>query len=135
MKTRLLGTIAGPCLLALAAAPAVWAQGVAEGPDDVTAVRKDDAAMRAAIAQARRTLPQFLAALAKAPAGAEGFTFKYPLGGWEHIWVDHVARRGDTLTGRLANDPMQDDFELGQPVVVPLKDVDAPIYRWSGRMK
>lgn len=91
--------------------------------DDVTKVSKDDPEMNEARAKAQASLGDFLEMLENPPAGAKGFTFKFPLGGWEHIWVGEVARDGDYLTGRLINEPMQENWALGEPVRVPLKDV------------
>jgi uncharacterized protein YegJ (DUF2314 family) len=107
----------------LAAPPA----GEDEGP--VVNVRTDDPKMNAAIAEARRTLPEFLAALADPPPGVTGFSFKYPLAGHEHIWVDHVERRGDRLVGRLVDTPLEPGYREGQRVTVPIGQVSDWAYR------
>ena len=117
----------GLCLFAAAVIAGIPA--LAEDRADVVQVRTTDAAMNAAIAEAQRTLPQFLALLADPPAGAGDFSFKYPLAGWEHIWVEGIVRRGNRLTGRLANEPMEDGFRLGQRVKVPIKQVSDWAYR------
>lgn len=92
-------------------------------------ISKDDPQMRRAIAKAKQTLPQFLAALADPPPGYSDFIFKYPLAGWEHIWVDHVERHGNVLTGRLSNVPLDPAYRLGQQVAVPLDQVSDWSYR------
>lgn len=89
-------------------------------------VRTGDPKMNAAIAAARRTLPKFLALLADPPPGTGEYTFKYPLEGWEHIWVE---RHGDSLTGRLANIPEQEGYRQGQRVTVPIGEVSDWAYR------
>lgn len=114
-------------VLAAAVAAPVQAEPRAE-PDETVDVRTDDRRMNAAKAKARRTLPAFLAVLA-APAGARDLSFKYPLEGWEHIWVDDVVRRGESLTGRLANNPRERGYRLGQRVTVPLSEISDWAYR------
>ena len=112
--------------LALSATTAGHAQSAAPTQserDDVTMVKQDDPAMNAAIAQAQKTLPTFLAILDKPAPGTDMIGFKFPLGGWEYIWVDNVKRDGDFLTGTLANVPMQEKYQLGDAVKVPFKDV------------
>lgn len=143
MKTRLIGRafiLAG--LLATAACGQAAEQNAEQGADkaqqeavaaregkDMSAVEKSDPAMNAAIAEAKRTLPEFLAKLDSPPPGTGEFVFKYPLGGWEHIWVEQVSRKGDTLTGRLSNVPVQEGFKHGDTVSVPLRAVSDWAYR------
>lgn len=81
---------------------------------------KTDPVMNAAIAEARRTTPEFLAVLSRPPAGARDFAFKYPLEGWEHIWVENVERKGNSLRGQLANVPIAEGYSRGQTVTVPI---------------
>lgn len=119
--------------LALALASGLSAPALAEQEEHdaipIVNVRDTDAKMNAAIAAARRTLPKFLALLADPPSGTGEYTFKYPLGGWEHIWVDHVERRGDSLTGQLANIPEREGYKLGEAVTVPIGEVTDWAYR------
>lgn len=115
--------------LALSPAQAATPPGL-EGRDDVTAVEADDPEMDAAIAEAQRSLPQFLAMLADPPARASDIAFKFPLGGWEHIWVTEVALQGDKLVGRLGNDPVQEGHRFGDVVRVPLGEVSD--WSWRG---
>jgi uncharacterized protein YegJ (DUF2314 family) len=105
--------------------------GEISGRDDseVVYIRADDPAMVAAIAEAQRTLPEFLAVLAKPDPLITNVVFKYPLAGKEHIWVDHVARDGDYLTGRLANDPVLPGYSYQQEVRVKLSDISDWAYR------
>jgi len=126
MKLSLASLLAAPLLAA--ACPSV---ALAQNPDaDPTIeIAADDPVMDAAIAEAQRTLPAFLAVLAHPPAGAEGFVIKFPLGGWEHIWVDNLARDGDRITGTLANAPEQEGHRLGERVSVPLAEVSDWAYR------
>jgi len=117
--TRLLPLAA--LLLAAALPSAASAQNPAADP--TIAIAEDDPAMDAAIAEAQRTLPEFLAVLADPPAGASDFTIKFPLGGWEHIWVSDLVLAGDRVTGTLANTPEQPDHRLGERVSVPLAEI------------
>lgn len=98
-------------------------------PTPVEMVRRDDPEMNGAIAEAQRTLPEFLRLLANPPPGTGEYVFKYPLAGWEHIWVDHVERRGNALTGALADVPQEPGYRHGQRVTVPLGAVSDWAYR------
>ncbi|MCP5395181.1 MAG: DUF2314 domain-containing protein [Sphingomonadaceae bacterium] len=91
--------------------------------DPITMVEAQDPEMNAAIAQAQATLPEWLALLADPPEGSGGFAFKFPLEGFEHIWVGGVTRNGDVLSGRLANVPMLEGWQQGDRVEVPLSEV------------
>jgi uncharacterized protein YegJ (DUF2314 family) len=118
--------------LALLAAPASLAaqpQTAAGTEDKLVSVSERDPDMNAAIAEARRTLPEFLAVVAKPPPGVRDISFKYPLEGWEHIWVTNVQHRGDKLTGQLDNEPVAEGYRLGQQVEVPLSQVSDWSYR------
>jgi uncharacterized protein YegJ (DUF2314 family) len=124
---RSLRLAALPLVLAISAPALAGSQEHDDIP--IVNVRNTDPKMNAAIAAARKTLPKFLALLADPPPGTGEYTFKYPLGGWEHIWVDHVERRGGSLTGRLANIPEQDGYRQGQRVTVPIGEVTDWAYR------
>lgn len=106
------------------------AQPASSEREDVETVATSDPEMNAAIATAKKTLPEFLAVLAEPPHGAGNISFKFPLGGWEHIWVYDVQREGDYLTGLLSNVPMQEAWSQDDPVRVPLKDVSD--WAWMG---
>ena len=76
-----------------------------EGRDDLLLIETGDKEVNAAIAKTQEKLPDFLSGLTDAKA--YNFTFKFPLGGTEHIWVTDVRRDGDHLTGVLDNVPFQ----------------------------
>jgi uncharacterized protein YegJ (DUF2314 family) len=100
-----LAAAAALSLTAAAAAPAVAQDPDREGFVDYSA---DNAAMNAAIAEARRTLPAFWTRLsANEPDGGEMLKVALPAsnGGREHIWVEAVSVRADGYTGRLYNHP------------------------------
>ncbi len=106
--------------LVLSAAPAALAQ------DEVIPFAPDDAAMEAALAEARATLPLFLAhALDDDGYGVEGAVVKvgFPAQGAtdmsvEHIWVAPFARDADGgFVGLLANAPVDlGDLQQGDRV-------------------
>lgn len=89
-----------------AAAPALFAaERVA---DRMQIVSEGDRDMNAAIAEARRTLDDFLALARKPPAGASGFKLKVMLSdahGVEHFWFTPFKETRDGFAGVLANTP------------------------------
>ncbi|MDO9369238.1 MAG: DUF2314 domain-containing protein [Sphingopyxis sp.] len=97
--------------------------------DDMATVEASDARMNGAIAEARAALPEFLAAYRSGQFDRATFVIKYPLGGWEHIWVQIDAIEKDAVLGRLSNVPAQPEYQQGQAVRVPLTDVSDWAYR------
>lgn len=124
---RFLALLAVPLLVCAVPTSVALAQNA--DADPTVPIDADDPAMDAAIAEAQRTLPEFLAVLDRPPAGAGDFVIKFPLGGWEHIWVDNLRHQGDTITGRLANAPEQEGHRLGERVTVPLSEISDWAYR------
>ena len=82
--------------------------------DDMVQVSPQDKEMNAAREKAKETLPEFLSALKSSGSNISEIAFKYPLGGWEHIWVNDVKIDGQYLTGKLNNVPAQDGLGLSQ---------------------
>ena len=111
------------------AAPAVDHDALIEERDDLESVRADDVRMNAAFAEAQATLPDFIAAYRSGRFDPESFVIKYPLGGWEHIWVEIDSIDKDAVSGRLSNVPAQPEYRQGQPVRVPLADISDWAYR------
>lgn len=128
-KAALALRLAALALLAAPASLSAQAQTAAGTEDRVIPVSEEDAEMNAAIAEAKRTLPEFLKVVAKPPPGVRDIGFKYPLEGWEHIWVSNVQRKGDKLTGELDNEPVAQGYRMGQYVEVPLSQVSDWSYR------
>lgn len=116
----------GTLLMPLAAATAQDADHIPP-----VLVEHSDPEMTAAIAEAKRTLPQFLVILSSPPRGATEFSIKYPLGGWEHIWVSDLVRSGNSISGKLANVPEQPEYHLGDLVSVPLASISD--YAWRDK--
>lgn len=126
MRPFVLALIAAP--LMLCALPSVALAQNADA-DPTIYIEADDPVMDAAIAEAQRTLPEFLAVLDDPPRGASEFAIKFPLGGWEHIWVDNLRHQGDRIVGNLANAPEQEGHRLGERVSVPLAEISDWAYR------
>lgn len=98
--------------LALSFVQPAWAQKAetAREPDAIVEFSDEDAQMNAAIAEARRTYPQFLAHFDAAPAqDSSNYLLKVGLpsagGGHEHVWIDGLRRENGRLVGALANEP------------------------------
>ncbi len=90
---------------------------------DVVETSPDDQEMNAAYAKAQETLPEFMAVLADPPPGTGSLAIKFPLAGWEHIWVSNVSYSNGVFTGTLDNVPLQEEWSLGDRVEVPMEDV------------
>ncbi len=112
-----------PALALSMALPLSPALAQNEDADPMEMVEESDPVMNAAIAEAQATLPEWLAVLEDPPAGYEYIVFKFPLEGWEHIWVENVRRDGDVLVGTLSNNPYNEKYALGDTVRVNLSDV------------
>ncbi|MBX9746470.1 MAG: DUF2314 domain-containing protein [Hyphomonadaceae bacterium] len=103
------------------------------GGNGIVFFDENDAAMAAAIEEARRTYPQFLADFGRAPPFRQGdymvkVAMPTPDGGEEHIWVDNLRRDGERLFGMLANEPGNlPGMHLGSPVEID----HARISDWS----
>ena len=131
---------------AILAALALFVPACAEtGPDPADRgdelaaglVESRDPAMRTAIAQAREGLPGFLRRLENPPPGATGFAVKFPLGGWEHVWVAGIRRQDEVIVGRLASQPLQAGHARGDVVRVPISAISDWAWRdgeghWHG---
>lgn len=115
--------------IALTAAPLPSALAQEAEPDPVIEFQTSDAKMNAAKAEAQETLPEWLAVLADPQAGASDISFKFPLDGWEHIWVGNVSLDDGRLQGTLNNSPHSEGWALGDPVSVPLELVSDWGYR------
>jgi uncharacterized protein YegJ (DUF2314 family) len=97
-----------------------------DGRADVSWVEAGDPDVNAAMAKAQDTSPDFIAALAD--PDAFNITFKFPLGGYEHIWVKGVGRDGAFLTGVLDNVPIQKGWAKGDTVRVPIAEMSDYFY-------
>ncbi|WP_322517805.1 DUF2314 domain-containing protein [Rhodopseudomonas palustris] len=77
--------------------------------DDLHFVPDDDPAMRAAIAKARATLPDFLAKAARPRINQRNFALKVEVGladgRSEFLWVTRFANQNDDFIGVVDNEP------------------------------
>lgn len=121
MKPMLAALLALP--LAVTLPPAAIGQTVSD--PNVAKVRESDAAMNAAMARARETLPRFLAmSKEKVPSR---YSIKMPLttdGKTEHIWMVVTGYDGTRFTGRLSNKPAFDPaMDVGAQVEVAAGEI------------
>jgi len=103
------------------APPAPAAPAESAPPPPITTTDRDSE-MNAAMAEGKKTLPRFLAALRQPPPGAEGFavkaTFRHDHD-VEHMWLHEPRAVGDRFEGVLANDPAWlDGYRRGQQLSV-----------------
>lgn len=112
---------AGGAVAAVLLALAVPACGQSDPP--FIDVAEDDAAMNAAMDEARASLPQFWSRFdARGDGARTDFMVKAGMpaagGGVEHIWVDLDGHADGQVKGRLANRPLYlgADLEYGSPV-------------------
>ncbi len=77
--------------------------------------RSSDREMNRAIAQARKTLPDFVALYRAGKGERHAVKVAIPYGnGREHIWMNLTTVEGDIFTGLIANDPVHlDDLSKG----------------------
>ncbi len=92
----------------------------------VIQITDDDPRMKAAVEEARRRWPEFVEAFnAK---GGEHFSIKAPVtadDNTEFIWVQVERIDGETIHGRLANDPVAlGEMKLGDPIEIPLENLN-----------
>jgi uncharacterized protein YegJ (DUF2314 family) len=101
----------------------------------VLTVDNDDPRLQAAVAEARRRYPEFVAAF-KAGDG-ENFSVKAPIRAGdrrEFIWVKVVGFEPTVVHGELANDPVDlGKLKLGDKVEVPVEDVADWVYVRDGK--
>lgn len=124
--------------LLLAAAASLFSSACSQQPaqaqagqDDIPVqqVQNSDPGMNAAIGEAQRTVPHFLAVLRNPPEGTSDLWIKYPLEGTEHIWVENLRQVGNRIEGRLMNVPIDERYKLGQVVSVSIAEVSDWAYR------
>ena len=124
--------LAGLATLAAPATALAQKNGkVPNGEERVVYVRDDDPAMKAAIAEGRRTLPDFFRHLASPAPGEHGFLIKFDLlpesDDAEYIWAEVISHSPGVTIARLANVPLDPRFRLGEKVNVG----DADIVDWG----
>ena len=98
----------------------------------------DDPKMLAATAEARRTWPEFVKAFRNKPENSESFAAKFPFDApdqKEFMWVEVVSVKGDTVVGRLGNDPVWvKDLKLGDEVQMKVSELSDWMYLKDGEI-
>jgi uncharacterized protein YegJ (DUF2314 family) len=94
--------------------------------DKAVSVQAEDPEMNAAIAEARRRLPEFLSAFKKRRP-LQGFAVKVPFRAGEtneHMWVEVLRLDGKVVHGKLVSEPkLVSNFKLDDEVTVNLDDI------------
>lgn len=98
----------------------------------------DDPEMMAATAEARRTWPEFVKTFGKKPENSESFSAKFPFEApdqKEFMWVEVISISGDTVVGRLGNDPVWvKDLKLGDEVKMKVSELSDWMYLKDGEI-
>lgn len=106
--------------------------------DGVTGFETDDQAMEAAMAEASRRWPEFVAVFQAKPVGAEGFLVKarFPFREeTEHMWIEPEAATLNDVSGTLANTSMYNPkLRQGAKVTVAADDISDWGYVKDGEM-
>jgi uncharacterized protein YegJ (DUF2314 family) len=100
-------------------------------PDRTVQFESADAGMNAAIAEARRTLPSFFAALSKQGWRRTGFCLKvrFESGGEnEHIWLADIDASKTPMLGTVGNEPYLRGFAFMQRVAFEIGNVTDWMY-------
>lgn len=135
--SRLLRVAAVLAALSLSAV-ALPAAAQTAGGDPVIDYSSKDAAMNAAIDEARRTLPMFWAGFG-GPDRRGTDTLKVAIpdvgGGREHIWVNRIAQIDGGYTARPANEPARlPGLSLGSQVRFTEDQISDWSYEKKGRL-
>jgi uncharacterized protein YegJ (DUF2314 family) len=100
---------------------------------EIVGVTADDPEMEAAIAEARKRLPEFRQAFTRKSRGEGPFLVKAPFAyadGVEHMWVEVTSLSEGTMQGTLANEPYYvDSLKQGDAVTVQDTAITDWIYR------
>lgn len=109
-----------------------------EARDPIIAVEDDDVEMEVAIAEARVTLPEFWAVMAKPEAGESEFAVKVKItdaNGVEHFWVGELERTEGQTRGTINNEPNTvKSVKFGQRIEIAEEDITDWTYTRDGKM-
>lgn len=122
--------------LAVAMTPIAASAQNAAPPDEIIDYATQDKAMNAAIAEARRTLPEFWRMHAQVGGDKASLKVAFPIprGGNEHMWLGGIERDGDKVTGVLLNVPRDVDHKKGQTLTIDMSRVSDWHIEKNGRM-
>ncbi len=109
-----------------------------EGEPDIVMVEDDDEAMTAAIAKARTTADEFIAALESPTAQQDSFAVKAEFEDGdhvEHMWLNPVRFADGKFEGRVGNEPnMVSTVKLGDVVTVAKVEISDWMYVDDGKL-
>jgi uncharacterized protein YegJ (DUF2314 family) len=107
---------------------------------NVQSVESSDREMNAAIAQARETLPEFIAAF-QSPSPTQtyfGIKVEFPFGdgtAYEHLWISQLSYEAGQFTGVVGNEPVYlEGVKLGDTVIINNEDITDWMIIDNGRM-
>jgi uncharacterized protein YegJ (DUF2314 family) len=108
-------------------------------PGKIVDMLAGDPDIAAARAKARASLDTFWARLAAPAPGEDNFTLKASLptrnGSLEHIWVAHLKRDGDTISGLLSNEPRDiEGMKMGSKVTFHEQQISDWSFRRNGKI-
>jgi uncharacterized protein YegJ (DUF2314 family) len=146
MRRRIM-TSAGYAMLLGAALAAGLDPGLADAQtitqkaehDELALVAKSDPVMAAAMAKARKTLPNFLTVAAAPKADMEGFAVKVAIrdgDNAEYFWITPFTTKDGTFSGEINNQPRQvHSVTLGQTITFGQSEIVDWMYIDGDKMK
>jgi uncharacterized protein YegJ (DUF2314 family) len=97
----------------------------------VVQVSPDDPEMKAAVEEARRRWPEFVAHFQRRHP-EQHFSVKAPIsrdGATEHIWIEVLSITAEQVRGRLGNDPIDlGNLKIGDPINVAIESIEDWLY-------
>ena len=111
-----------------------------DGKDQVVYVKSEDPGMNAAIAKAQGSIALFKAAAKERKPNTERYAvkvgFHYGADDREHMWVQDPEFEGDSVRGKLINEPVDvTNLKLGQVVTAPAADISDWMYVEDGKLR
>ena len=130
--------LAGIILMAKADNPTSNELQNKSGESETFRVENEQAAMRTAVEQARKTVGQFIKALQHRAAGQTDFEVKKPFvegNDVEHIWLSDIEFSGGRFKGKVDNAPMKiHGLKIGQVVSVNPDEISDWAYVDNGKL-
>ena len=124
-------------------------QALMRGKDPIAALRTaagmtvltssdDDPRIKAAVAEAKKTWPEFVKAFESQPENSESFAVRFPFKSGsqqEFMWVEVTSVSKDTIRGKLANEPVwAKDVKMGDEVTRKVSELTDWLYLANGQM-
>ncbi|WP_165793777.1 YegJ family protein [Hyphococcus luteus] len=112
--------------------------GQAQVKDRTVEVATNDAAVNAAMKEARASLPQFFAKAADPQPGTEAYALKVKVedkNGVEHFWVTPFSKTDDGFTGVINNEAaVVEKVSLGEPYAFTADEISDWMYVQNGKI-